>query len=122
MRRDRARRLAVAVVACCMWLTACSSGGGSHSGTGKPVTVAITERNGTISPSGETVQVSRGAPVTFVVSSDVADEIHVHSEPDHEFEVKAGSDQRFRFAIDTPGSYEVESHGLNVVILKLQVS
>jgi plastocyanin len=122
MRRNRARRLAVTVVACCVSLTACSSSGASDSTPGKPVTVAIDERNGTISPTGTTVQVRRGQQVVFVVRSDAADEIHVHSEPEHEFEVKAGKNQKFRFAIDTPGSYEVESHGLNVVILKLQVS
>jgi plastocyanin len=122
MSRNRARRSAVAVVACGISLTACSSSGGSDSTTAKPVTVAINERNGTISPSGKTVQVARGQQVVFVVRSDAADEIHVHSEPEHEFEVEAGKDQKFRFAIDTPGSYEVESHGLNVVVLKLQVS
>ena len=64
------------------------------------------------------------APVVALlnVSSDVADEIHVHSEPEHEFEVPAGEDMTFTFSIDTPGTVIVESHGLDVVLFKLEVS
>ena len=46
----------------------------------------------------------------------------MHSDPEHEFEVKAGEDQKFTFTIDSPGTYEVESHGLEVTLVKLQVS
>jgi plastocyanin len=115
-------RVATVVAAAALVATGCSSSNGPGGGTGKPVTVAITEHNGTISPSGDTVPVGTGVKVTFVVTSDAADEIHVHSEPDHEFEVKPGAKQTFSFTIDTPGTYEVESHHLNVVIIKLQVS
>lgn len=39
----------------------------------------------------------------------------------HLFAVKAADNQTFTFSIDIPGSYEVESHQLEVTIVKLQV-
>lgn len=84
--------------------------------------IQITERNGSIQPSGDTVQARTGQQIVLVVDSDAPDEIHVHSDPDHEFEVKAAHRQTFKLSIAEPGTYEVESHGLDVVIVKLQVS
>jgi hypothetical protein len=104
-----------------MILGGCSSESAAPSGKG-PVRIQITERNGSIQPRGDTVRAGTGEPVVLVVDSDAADEIHVHSEPDHEFMVNAGHKQTFRFSIGDPGTYEVESHGLDVVIVKLQVS
>lgn len=46
----------------------------------------------------------------------------MHSEPEHEFEGRAEDNQRFTFSIDDPATYEVESHELDVLIVKLQVS
>ena len=118
MRRPGIAALAILAVA------SCSSAGPLSNGAAgsEPVTIAITELNGHIDPSGKTVTVDRGAPITLRVTSDTADEIHVHSVPEHEYEVTAGTPETFRLRIDTPGTYEVESHGLNVVIVKLQVS
>ena len=43
--------------------------------------------------------------------------------PEHEFEVTAGDEEKeFTFSVDTPGTIEVESHGLEVTVLKLEVS
>jgi len=88
------------------------------------VTVEIHEHDGTIEPSGDTVEVDQGQEIQLVVTSDMDDEIHVHSTPEHEFEVSAGADaeELEPFTIDTPGTVEVESHELEVVIVKLQVS
>ncbi|MGH3446732.1 MAG: hypothetical protein ACRDP4_03825, partial [Nocardioidaceae bacterium] len=110
-------------------VSACSgdsddSGGDSPAGESQqPVTVSITEQDGEIHASSTLVKAHTGQKITFRVSSDAADEIHVHSVPeDHEFEVKPADDQEFTFSVQTPGSVEVESHGLEVTILKLQVS
>jgi plastocyanin len=101
--------------------TACSSdsGGGSDQGT---VMVKITEADGAISADSDLVEASTGQKIMFMVTTDVPDEIHVHSVPEHEFEVKPGPTQSFTFSVDTPGTVEVESHGLEKTILKLQVS
>ena len=34
----------------------------------------------------------------------------------------AGEDEKFTFTIDSPGTYDVESHELEVTLVKLQVS
>lgn len=105
-------------------VSACSDDSDDPGGASGPVTVDIVEKDGEIQPSGDVVDVERGQDIQLVVTSDVADEIHVHSTPEHEFEIEAGADaERLDpFAIDTPGTIEVESHGLEVVIVKLQVS
>jgi hypothetical protein len=103
--------------------TGCGGSGGSgDSGSGSgPVVVTITEHNGSISASSDLVHAATGQPIVFKVKTDAPDEVHVHSEPDHEFEVKPGPVQTFRFSVDTPGTVEVESHGLDLTILKLEV-
>jgi len=64
-----------------------------------------------------------GQPIELRVDSDVADELHVHSEPEQEFEVEAdpGTDQVFTFSVDLPGQVEVELHELEATIVELVV-
>jgi hypothetical protein len=93
--------------------------------TGKAVTVTITEKNGSISPDdGHVVDVDRGQEVQLVVTTDADDEIHVHSIPEHEFEVRASASAHKLppFVIKTPGRFVIESHGLDVTLVTLQVS
>ena len=101
-------------------------GGGSDTKSGAqlpPVIIEIRESGGQITPDdGHVVTVAVGQEVKLNVSSDVADEIHVHSVPEHEFEVPAGANKTFTFTLDTPGTVIVESHGLDVVLVKLQAS
>jgi hypothetical protein len=103
-------------------LSGCSAESGGSARSTHPVTIRITEKDGRIDPSGDTVEVDQGQDITLVVSSDAEDEIHVHSEPEHEFPITGRGVQRITFSIDSPGTYEVESHELDVVIVKLQVS
>jgi hypothetical protein len=103
-------------------LSGCSAESAGSDRNTDPVTIKITEKDGRIDPSGDTVNVDQGQDITLVVSSDAEDEIHVHSEPEHEFPIAGRGVQRITFSIDSPGTYEVESHELNVVIVKLQVS
>ncbi len=122
MSLTRPVRLAGALLAVAVSLTGCAAGSSDFSASPAAVVVKITEQDGTVEPSGDTVKVEQGQDITLLVSSDAEDEIHVHSDPEHEFEVKAEDDQEFTFSIDDPGTYEVESHELGVVIVKLQVS
>jgi hypothetical protein len=98
--------------------------GGSEDGRDKPpVIIEITEDAGHITPDdGRVVVVAVGQEVQLNVSSDVDDEIHVHTQPDHEYEVTAGEDESYSFTVDSPGVYPIESHGLEITIVKLQVS
>lgn len=124
MRTSRA--LALAGLLLVLGLGASACGGDDKdppTGDKAPAIIEIVEDDGAITPSdGHKVEVDVGQEITLNVSSDVDDEIHVHSEPEHEFEVKAGEDETFTFSIDQPGSYEVESHGLEVTLVKILVS
>ena len=120
---------AAATLALCL-ATACSDDAGS-AGTSRetdqsaPVTIEIRQQDGSIEPAdGRVVEVEQGQPIQLVVTSDVADEIHVHSDPEHEFQIPKGADaERLpAFTIDTPGRFPVESHHLDLTLVTLQVS
>jgi hypothetical protein len=55
------------------------------------------------------------------VNSDAADELHVHSTPEHSFNVEAKPMQSFQFTVDVPGKVDVELHHLNKTIATIQV-
>ncbi|HZQ30227.1 MAG TPA: hypothetical protein VFB19_00650 [Mycobacterium sp.] len=86
------------------------------------LTIDITIKGGQVTPSNATFQAKVDEPVTFKVSSDAEDELHVHSVPDHEFEVKAQANQTFpSFTIKVPGQVEVELHKLDRTVATIQV-
>jgi hypothetical protein len=105
--------------------TAASSSAAPPSGSQQPpagaATFDVTIANGHVTPTNATWQGKVGEPITVRVTSDAADELHVHSSPDHEFEVAAAPDQVFTFTIDVPGSVDIELHKLDKTIATLQV-
>jgi hypothetical protein len=87
------------------------------------VAIPIRFRDGQLITPAALVTASVGQPIDLLVTSDSDQEIHVHSTPEHEYRVKAGAHhQSFEFTVDTPGTIEVESHTLDALIVKLQVS
>ena len=107
-------------------LTACAvteKGDASAGVSDVTVVVEITMQDGEVAPVGEEVEASIGQPIELRVDSDTADELHVHSQSEHEFEVEAdpGTEQVFRFTVDVPGQAEVESHETGVTIVSLVV-
>lgn len=112
--------VAVAILTLAWLLTAC---GGSPSGTPSgPVTVDIVEKDGAITPrNGETIDVGLGEPITLHITTDADDDIHVHSIPEHEYEITPGT-KNYTFSISTPGRYIIESEGLGLTLVILQVS
>ena len=98
-------------------------GGSSSSGSpppSKPVDIHVKIADGQVSPAGERVDVAVGQPIRLIVDSDVADELHVHSSPEHEFEIPAGAHGKvFRLTLDRPGVVEVELHELDEVVVSL---
>jgi hypothetical protein len=62
-----------------------------------------------------------GQKVTLHITSDAHETIHVHSEPEQEFEIGAGDDVEKSFTIDQPGQVAVEAHHLGVTIVQLVV-
>lgn len=91
------------------------------SDAGDVETIEITFEAGTVTPNGERVEVGTGQPVDLVVKADEPGEIHVHSEPEQEFEYAAGT-TTMKLQIDKPGVVDVESHDLEQVIVQLEVS
>jgi hypothetical protein len=94
-----------------------SSSGSAQRGT----TIDIVVKNGTVTPSGDRVKASVGAPITLHIDADTAGEIHVHSSPEQEIAFPRGGSTR-RLTIDKPGIVDVEDHALEQVVVQLQVS
>lgn len=99
-----------------------ATGTPSASPTSDGVTVDIdVAADGKVTPQGRRVEVERGEKVTLHITAQAAEEIHVHSDPEHEYEVKAGDDVSESFTIDTPGQVAVEAHHADTVIVQLVV-
>jgi hypothetical protein len=74
-----------------------------------------------VTPTNKPLTASVGQPIVFRVNSDVADQLHVHSQPEHDFTVAPGQGQQFEFTVRVPGTVEVELHELNRTIATIQV-
>lgn len=87
------------------------------------LTIPITIAGGQVQPNGEKISASLGQPVVLQVTSDEADEIHAHTGGDgYELEVPANQPTTGEFTPTQPGSFEIESHHLEKVIVILNVS
>lgn len=99
------------------------SGGTPAASTGavaSPLTIDITEAQGKVTPSGQKIDAQVGQTVRLTVTSDADDEIHAHTGGDgYELEVLAGKPTTGEFVLTSPGSFEVESHHLEQVIVVL---
>jgi hypothetical protein len=71
-------------------------------------------------PEGGRVQVPRGATVHIVVTSDIADEVHVHTY-DLLKDVGPGRPAEFQFVADISGVFEVELEERSVLLFRLEV-
>lgn len=86
------------------------------------VTVEISIEGGEVDPAGEQVEATVGQTIVLVVDSDAAEELHVHSAPDdHEFTIEPGQNQKFRFPVELPGQFDVETHDTGVLVAQLVV-
>jgi plastocyanin len=85
------------------------------------VVVDVAIEGGKATPQGERVDVAVGQEITLTVASDAEEEIHVHSDPEHTWQVAAGESISETFTIDTPGQVAVEAHHLGVTIVQLVV-
>lgn len=83
--------------------------------------VNITIKDGKATPQGKRVEVKVGDKVTLVVTSDVDEEIHVHSDPEHTYEASPGKTLSETFTLKRPGQVAVEAHHLDVTIVQLVV-
>ena len=85
-----------------------------------PLTINIEISGRKTIPNGEKINVRVGQQVILKVISDTDDEIHAHiGEEGYELPVRAGRPARGSFTIDSPGSFEIESHHLEKIIVIL---
>ncbi|MFC8529562.1 hypothetical protein [Nocardia sp. NPDC057227] len=74
------------------------------------VVIAVRLAGGAVTPDDTRVEAAVGQPIELVVDSDTSDELHVHADPDHTFEVEPAAGQRFSFTVGVPGRVEIELH------------
>jgi hypothetical protein len=78
-------------------------------------------KGGNVTPTNQQLQAGVKEQIIFRVNSDAADELHVHSTPEHKFNVEAKPMQTFQFTVDVPGKVDVELHHLNKTIATITV-
>lgn len=83
--------------------------------------IAVDITAGAVTPTNAQAEAVVGQPIVLEVSSDAADSIHVHSIPEHVFDVQPQPGQRFEFTVGVPGSVDVELHDLNRTIVTIAV-
>jgi len=103
-----------------------SAASGSTSASAPPTSgserrLEVTFAHGKAGGDTGRVQVAKGTPVALVVTSDVADEVHLHGY-DIEQELSPGTPVTLRFDATVAGVFEVELHEAGTVLLRLQVS
>lgn len=85
---------------------------------GKTIRIDVT--GGKPTPPAHLVPVSLGESVTLVVTSDVADEVHLHGYDAH-VDLVAGQEGKLTFKADIPGRFEAELEGTGTLLIELEV-
>jgi hypothetical protein len=111
--------IAASATALACGLVACGGSQSPPPAAGLDVNVTIAKRQ--VTPINATLQAKVKQQITFHVTSDATDELHVHSVPDHKFQVAAAPNQTFQFGVEVPGNVEVELHHLDRTIAIIQV-
>lgn len=86
-------------------------------------TLTIVVKGGKATGDTGTVKVAKGVPFKVTVISDIADEVHVHSETREGFpkDVEAGGTVTVDAVIKAPGKYEVELEHAKLKLATLEV-
>lgn len=82
--------------------------------------VELAVADGQVSGDTGRVEVPLGATVRLRVTSDVADEVHVHG-VDEYVDLVPGQVAEASFVADVPGVFEVELHDAGTLLTRLQV-
>jgi heme/copper-type cytochrome/quinol oxidase subunit 2 len=84
-------------------------------------TITVTVQGGKVRTPSRRVTVRRGRTVEIVVTSDAADEFHLHGY-DREIELRPGVPGVLRFVADQPGVFEAELHKSGAHAFDLRVN
>jgi hypothetical protein len=83
--------------------------------------IDVTIQSGNVTPTNEQLQAAVNEQIIIRVNSDAADQLHVHSTPEHTFNVEAKPAQSFQFTVDVPGKVDIELHQRKRTIATVQV-
>lgn len=100
-------------------VTVTTTAGGQGSTTAPGTVLSVSVRGGSVEGASRQ-RATLNQPVTVRVSSDVADEVHVHGY-DETFEVAAGRTGETTFVADIPGVFEVEFERSQKLLFTLEV-
>lgn len=119
------RLIAGAAVLACVLLvaTGCGDDETPPAGSSEPVSFEITFVGDSVTPSGAEEKVARGQDVELVVEADAPGELHVHSTPEQQLSYAAGTTTlKVNLASQPPGVVDIESHTLDQLVLRLEIS
>lgn len=85
------------------------------------LSIDVDIKGGNVTPTNQQLQAGIKEQIVIRVNSDAADELHVHSTPEHKFNVAAKPMQIFQFTVDVPGKVDIELHKLNKTVATIQV-
>jgi PBP1b-binding outer membrane lipoprotein LpoB len=83
--------------------------------------IDVTIKGGEVTPTNAQFDANAKEPIVVRVNSDVADHLHVHSNPEHTFNIEPKSGQSFQFTVDVPGNVDIELHQLNRTVATVTV-
>lgn len=83
--------------------------------------IDVTIKGGEVTPTNAQYQSAAKELIVVRINSDVADQLHVHSSPEHTFNVEPKSGQSFQFTVDVPGKVDIELHELKKTIATVTV-
>jgi hypothetical protein len=83
--------------------------------------IDVTIQGGNVTPTNEQLQAAVNEQIIVRVNSDVADELHVHSNPEHTFKIEAKPAQSFQFTADVPGQVDIGLQQRKRTIATVQV-
>lgn len=69
--------------------------------------IDVSISGGKVTPTNQQLKAAVHEPIIVKMNSDAADELHVHSTPEHKFTVQPQSGQSFQFTLDAPGDVDV---------------
>ena len=85
---------------------------------GTEIVVAV--KDGKVVPPTHRVKVAEGTDVRLLVTSDEADEVHIHGF-DIEQDLPAGDQATIEFTADQTGVFEIETHESGLQLVQLEV-
>jgi hypothetical protein len=83
--------------------------------------VTISVANGKVTPKSDRIKVKKGSTVQLVVTSDIADEVHLHGYDKH-VDVEKGGTAQLTFKATISGVFEVELEAKKLRLTQLQVA